>query len=144
MDLMARPTLYRGIPMRSRLEARAAGELHRRGFFWEYEPDCFADESGQYLPDFEVIANSGFVFARSTYVEVKPRPWAEAAKQAALRKQMEIIWRSRPRAELAIWLPETQQIYLACPHHREWREECADCFWCMQARLGFTDEDGDG
>jgi len=39
--------------MRSRTEALYAASLHGIAT-WEYEPECFADEHGQYLPDFRV------------------------------------------------------------------------------------------
>jgi len=41
-----RITVYRGIEMRSRLEALAAAYLDRHGFAWEYEPICFAGIGG--------------------------------------------------------------------------------------------------
>jgi hypothetical protein len=52
MSIKARPTVYKGIQMRSRLEADYAGCLDRAGSRWAYEPECFASESGQWLPDF--------------------------------------------------------------------------------------------
>ncbi len=57
--LTARPTYYRGVLMRSRLEADFAawldgpgGQGLLGGAPWSYESACFADENGQYLPDF--------------------------------------------------------------------------------------------
>ena len=50
----ARPTVYRGVKMRSRTEARYAAALDDLGVSWEYEPCCFADGRVQYLPDFRV------------------------------------------------------------------------------------------
>ena len=47
-----RPTVYKGIEMRSRLEADYAAHLDRSGVKWEYEPTCFAGPKGQWLPDF--------------------------------------------------------------------------------------------
>src|SRR3712207_2492916 len=53
----ARRTMYRGIPMKSRLEARAAQWLDSApGVRWQYEPVAYADQTGQYLPDFEAIS----------------------------------------------------------------------------------------
>lgn len=52
--LRARPTTYKGVKMRSRLEAGYAQWLDRWDFTWEYEPECFASERWQYLPDFLV------------------------------------------------------------------------------------------
>jgi hypothetical protein len=91
----ARPTTYRGIPMRSRLEASVAAELDRTlPGRWEYEPRAFADESGQYLPDFVVDG--------SMYVEVKPT--IELALRATER--MQIIWSSEPEAILVIFISQ--------------------------------------
>jgi hypothetical protein len=61
----ARPTTYKGIQMRSRLEADYASALDRDGEVWEYEPKCFGGPDGQWLPDFRV-GHAG------VYVEVKP------------------------------------------------------------------------
>ncbi len=60
----ARPTIYNGIQMRSRLEARYAAHLDAKRATWEYEPSCFASPKGQYLPDFLING--------SIYVELKP------------------------------------------------------------------------
>lgn len=51
--MKARQTTYKGVRMRSRTEALYAASLHGIAT-WEYEPECFADEHGQYLPDFRV------------------------------------------------------------------------------------------
>lgn len=81
--LKARPTLYRGIQMRSRNEAGFAQWLDRHFWNWEYEPDCFADPTGQYLPDFRVLFNERP--GSGIYVEVKPtRATAWAARDAML------------------------------------------------------------
>ncbi len=82
-----RPTTYKGIQMRSRLEAATAGAFDRAGFRWDYEPQAFQGEDGnQYLPDFVL---HGFDFSaidfsappdndtiyfvpRDVFVEVKP------------------------------------------------------------------------
>jgi predicted nuclease of restriction endonuclease-like RecB superfamily len=54
--------------MRSRLEAQFAAQyadfLGSRG--WEYEPCAFADERGDYLPDFKLLSLDGV-----TYVEIR-------------------------------------------------------------------------
>lgn len=58
--LPARRTVYQprmggaAIEMRSRLEAKVAAALDNHGFEWTYEPQAFATQSGQYLPDFVV------------------------------------------------------------------------------------------
>ena len=61
--IQARPTLYKGIRMRSRLEADYASSLDRRGIDWQYEPTCFGGPDGQWLPDFKT--------GTGHYVEVK-------------------------------------------------------------------------
>jgi len=61
----ARPTTYKGIKMRSRLEAGYAAYLDHSRVAWEYEPECFGDELGQYLPDFQ-LGETG------TFAEIKP------------------------------------------------------------------------
>lgn len=89
----ARPTIYRGIRMRSRLEALWAAELDLvYPGRWQYEPICFADGFGQYLPDF------GLDMGTPVYIEVKP-PGIDPAGQLA---RMSPIWASEPEAEL--WL----------------------------------------
>ena len=94
--LRARPTVYRGIQMRSRLEAKWAAAFDRKGRVWEYEPRCFANERGQYLPDFLVSDDRGGM----VYVEIKPPLSVNEVIKAAER--MEIIWDSEPEATLAI------------------------------------------
>ena len=102
MSIPARPTIYRGIPMRSRLEARVAAWFDRHQIPWVYEPTAFADQDGQYLPDFEIkdfgVAGRG---KRPVYVEVKPT-W-ELADQ--WKPRMRIIWSSDPSADLLILAP---------------------------------------
>lgn len=65
-----RTTIYRGIAMRSRLEALVAAYLDRHGFVWQYEPVCFAGMQGQYLPDFRIQRSDN----ADVYLEVKPKP----------------------------------------------------------------------
>lgn len=52
--IVGRPTVYRGILMRSRLEARVAALLDHLSIAWSYEPRAYKTLSGEYLPDFEV------------------------------------------------------------------------------------------
>lgn len=56
IPLAARPTVYKGTQMRSRLEARFAQWMDFHQWEWVYEPECFASADGQYLPDFELLA----------------------------------------------------------------------------------------
>jgi hypothetical protein len=82
--------------MRSRLEASFAAALDSSGFTWRYEPNCFADETGQYLPDF-VMVNGNYL----DYIEIKP-PTADFA--SALRL-MHTIRSSEPEANLYVATP---------------------------------------
>lgn len=68
----ARPTIYRGVQMRSRLEAAWAEQFDAMEWPWQYEPICLATTDGQYLPDFHVSIPG---FAEHVYVEVKPSTW---------------------------------------------------------------------
>lgn len=92
----ARPTTYRGIPMRSRLEATMAALLDSMGFPWRYEPRAFAGLGGQYLPDFEVERPGEGRF----YVEVKPT----LEKAMLVLPRMQIIWESEPNAHLLVFV----------------------------------------
>jgi hypothetical protein len=96
----ARPTIYRGIRMRSRLEAHVARWLETHPNFrpWEYEPTCFAGIVGQYLPDF-VLHHPTF----DSYIEVKPLTVREGELEDAMSR-MPVIWESQPAALLAIQL----------------------------------------
>lgn len=50
----ARPTIYRGVQMRSRLEATVAEWLDAQSLVWKYEGPAYGSEDGQYLPDFQI------------------------------------------------------------------------------------------
>lgn len=92
----ARPTVYRGIKMRSRLEADFARFLdspRAEAEGWQYEPQCFAGPNGQYLPDFRLSSGS--------YIEVKPATISRPNAELAIRK-MEIVWESEPGACLVM------------------------------------------
>lgn len=91
-----RQTIYKGITMRSRLEASFAAWLDGQEWSWVYEPQCFADSTGQYLPDFAM--NEG---SKAYYFEIKP-PTADTS--AALLK-MHVIRSSEPTAALTVVVP---------------------------------------
>lgn len=97
--MQARPTVYKGIQMRSRLEARMAQHLDELGFLWDYEPMVFASEGGQYLPDFGLYDEPDRPSKYLIYAEVKPT--VDHAYRAMA--QMQIIWESEPSANLGIW-----------------------------------------
>jgi len=111
----ARPTTYKGIRMRSRLEARVAAELDVVPLPWTYEPRAFANERGQYLPDFEIPPSDGGV--RTAYLEAKPT--VEAA--FLVMSRMQIIWDSDPEAELIIVLPGGLFFVASGAGDRRWR-----------------------
>lgn len=60
----ARPTIYKGIEFRSRLEARYAALFDILSWQWEYEPEA----APGYIPDFALHG----VKNRKVYVEIKP------------------------------------------------------------------------
>lgn len=100
----ARPTEYKGIMMRSRLEAGFAMWLDRWKLDWDYEPCAFATEQGQYLPDFrlnsvEVIGHG----SREVYVEVKRKAWDGCPGE--LLDQMLLIEESKPDCRLLLVIP---------------------------------------
>jgi hypothetical protein len=91
--------LYRGIKMRSRLEADVARDLDIYGVGWTYEPQCFANEHGQYLPDFKVDNSYG----TALYWEIKPISFPFEDIPPVLTR-MSIIWDSDPSAILCLVL----------------------------------------
>lgn len=99
MTLAARPTTYRGIEMRSRLEATVAAHLDDWGYDWKYEPRAFADRHGQYLPDFVIYINGKFKLV----LEVK----GEMVMDDDPFQRMRAVWSSEPQAWLAIVEAET-------------------------------------
>lgn len=111
----ARPTTYRGIRMRSRLEARFAAYLdglqeRSLGWNWTYEPRAFANERGQYLPDFELDPVDEFP---TTYVEV--RPTVDRALLALER--MQIIRSSEPDCLLLVVVGDAPIQFVSGPWH---------------------------
>lgn len=76
--MKARPTVYNGVKMRSRLEAGFAAWLDSEGHGWDYEPHAMATpEHGQWLPDFVIhkVLDEWHAVIREVYVEVKPAIW---------------------------------------------------------------------
>ena len=110
----ARPTTYKGIEMRSRLEATYAASLDAEGECWSYEPRAYADDRGQYLPDFEVVYG-----ATRLFIEVRPT----VTKALEAMGRMEIIWSSEPTAFLMIDVPGKLTFFRA-PSSDGW--ECHD------------------
>lgn len=58
------PTVYKGVQMRSKLEARAAAAFDSLGIRWLYEPEGFELDGEWYLPDF-------WLPEHETFLEVK-------------------------------------------------------------------------
>ena len=72
-----------------------AAEIDTLGDEWAYEPRAYANEAGQYLPDFEIKRLPGHTW----FIEVKP---TERSAVAATER-MEIIWDSEPGATLSVF-----------------------------------------
>lgn len=71
--MKARPTEYKGVHMRSRLEAKYAQWLDSiPRVEWEYEPMCYASDEGQYLPDFAIRSVEYRSTSVDVFVELKP------------------------------------------------------------------------
>ena len=100
-SLRARPTIYNGIQMRSRLEARVAAALDNFGVTWAYEPVAFGARSGQYLPDFVIDGVLGQT--RRLYLEVRPTHQA----CSGVVDRMSVILESDSAAGLGYVFPET-------------------------------------
>jgi hypothetical protein len=113
-EFKARPTVYKGIKMRSRLEAGFAKWLDERSFDWEYEPCAFGSDKGQYLPDFKIngLRCSWLTEPTDAYVEVKPASFPNWDDESALdqfealMRGMALIWESEPDAVLLLAQPE--------------------------------------
>jgi hypothetical protein len=124
----ARPTTYKGIQMRSRLEADFARFLDEERAalsrftsqrpYWQYESCCFASERGQYLPDFLVVNGP-----RRTFIEVKPESVTGQQLLAALAA-MEIMWDSEPDAHLrlVVWTYKAERPPIELDCERTWAE----------------------
>jgi len=86
-------TEYRGILMRSRLEADFARHLDDLRIPWRYEPTIFGPVGEGYKPDFQLMRRG-----EHHYVEVKPR----LADVGEAERRMEIIWETYPDAVLIV------------------------------------------
>lgn len=89
----ARPTVYKDIEFRSRLEVRFAWHLDALGEKWAYEPRTYGPKGRGYLPDFQMLGA-----LRPTFIEVKPTiEQGEAAKT-----KVAVIWETCPDALILI------------------------------------------
>ena len=98
-------TEYKGYKFRSRLEARWAVFFDACGVRWEYEPEGFVLDNGQYyLPDFllhDVTFNhAGYSEGNDLYVEVKGKMTAKDAN-----KIIQFAFPPEARGEDR-WIPE--------------------------------------
>lgn len=91
--IKSRPSMYKGIEFRSRLEVRFAWHLDTIGEQWRYEPRIYGPKGKGYLPDFEILGRP-----QPTFIEVKPT--TEEVADAALK--MQVIWETHPDALLIV------------------------------------------
>jgi len=72
-QIEAKPTVYRNVRFKSRLEARWAICFDILGWDWKYEPVEYTDKirGWKYTPDFELVQHHR---AKPIQVEVKPCP----------------------------------------------------------------------
>ena len=110
-----RPTTYKGIKMRSRLEASFAQLLDSMGVTWKYEPRCYAGSTGQYLPDFLITENVFYRDAKTfahfdglIFVEVKPTCCNGDVEP--IFSKMQVIWESEPGAALLVWVADAADL----------------------------------
>jgi len=97
-EIKARTTMYKGIKMRSRLEADFAAFLDQGGLDWDYEPVCFAGPDGQWLPDFGVT-----LAEQRLYIEIKPDSFSDDDWDPTLTR-MSVTWLTEPDAILQLML----------------------------------------
>jgi hypothetical protein len=103
-------TEYRGVLMRSRLEADFARHLDAQQIAWRYEPAIFGPPGAGYLPDFQLLRDDG-----PHFLEVKPtlREVPEA------KRRMAVILATHPDAVLIIACAEESR-YFASVAGGEW------------------------
>jgi hypothetical protein len=110
----ARPTVYKGIRMRSRLEADYASALDRDGETWEYEPTCFGAAKGQWLPDFRISADGIYVEVKPAYLMAYDGPSILDTYDRVdkILKRMTVAWESEPDAHLMLvfWIYGLEQV----------------------------------
>jgi hypothetical protein len=110
------PVKYKGIQMRSALEARHAGKLDMSRLTWKYEPERFYSKADTYLPDFWVQMPDG----GDCYLELNG---ATPKKLPAIKRRMEIIWETRPDAFLCIIIDQDSRMWGAHGNgDRVWRQ----------------------
>ena len=81
-------TKYKGIKMRSRLEAKWARFFDKQNIVWEYEPDLYQRDGLWYLPDFSLPKKKIIFEAKGEMNdkdELKKRMMAEICKEIGWR-----------------------------------------------------------
>lgn len=125
-EFKARPTIYKGIHMRSRLEAGFAGWLDRSNIEWEYEPFAVGDEHGQYLPDF-VLRHALFFPLDDTRetmanpdtpgVAVEVKPTAASVDLPRLVRAAEQLGQSGLCVAMVVLVVADEGTFSVFPHH---------------------------
>lgn len=132
-----RRTVYRGILMRSTLEAHVARTLDTiPGISWEYEPARYIDRTGDYLVDFVVRGLPCHLF-----LEVKGPPQSAEQRADTLRRMLR-VWGSAPEAGLTIWTPATldgEPFAVIRQDHAIVRAALARCERCGVGRIVSVD-----
>lgn len=132
--LAPRKSVYRGIQMRSRLEAEYAAWMDRTGFSWSYEPTRYVSATGaSYLPDFKAIVRDGDR-TRPAFVECKP--WLDGMDRVngglLISAPMHVIFESEPDAALVVAFGHWRMDHYVFDHLMACT--AADCPMC-EARL---------
>jgi hypothetical protein len=116
------PTKYNGVLFRSRTEARWAAYFDMIGLEWQYEPEGYALDCGNYCPDFYCPEPYDF------FVEVKPnRAAMEEKKLRALAKM------TRKKVFCVVGAPSTKAQW-ACDENGD------DICWGIFCNYAFTDK----
>jgi hypothetical protein len=102
--IVSRPAEYRGVSMRSQLEADFAHWLDSKQVRWDYEPEYFGGPGEGYLPDFRIVRDDS-----ATYVEVKPT----IAEVPRAQERLELVWQRHPDATLLVVCGEGNTFYAA-------------------------------
>jgi len=83
--MIAIPTVYSGVQMRSRMEARFAKWCDDHKMKWQYEPEGYVCNGQAYLPDF-------YLPEIMCFVEVKPIAFIHEAKKMEAMANASEMW----------------------------------------------------
>jgi hypothetical protein len=87
-EFRSRPTVYRGIQFRSRIEARWAVIFDFFGIQWEFEPEHYSLPVGNYLPDFWLVG-------QDCWIEIKgphPTEFEQAKARGLARLTQKVVY----------------------------------------------------